>query len=191
MSQKVLQISAEDAKYLDPNQMASITLVDGTTIIINGNTEEGFVEEGQAYIDANPNEQVQVQDQQQQPALRGVGSKIAAGLLATGAVVAGAAALGSALKPRGPRIGAPMRGPAMMGPGMGVGMRGPAMMGPGMGMMGPGMGMMKPGMASMGRPGMGMGMQMGRPGMVRPMGGFRARRQDNTNEEETCPYCNK
>ena len=107
-------------------------------------------------------------------------------MLATGAVVAGAAALGSALKPRGPRIGGPMRGP-----GMGYGMRGPAMMGPGMGMMGPGMGMMKPGMAPMGRPGMGMGMAMGRPGMVRPMGAFRARRQDNTNEEETCPYCNK
>ncbi len=190
MSQKVLQISAEDAKYIDPNQMASITMLDGTTIYINGNTEEGFVEEeGQIAIDANPNEQVQ--EQQQQPALRGVGSKIAAGLLATGAVVAGAAALNSALKPRGPMIGGPMRRP-----GMGIGMRGPGMMGPGMGMMGPGMGMMKPGMAPMGRPGMGMGMPgmgMAGPGMRRPMGMgvFRARRQDNANEEETCPYCNK
>ena len=183
MSQKVLQISAEDAKYIDPNQMASITMLDGTTIYINGNTEEGFVEEeGQIAIDANPNEQVQ--EQQQQPALRGVGSKIAAGLLATGAVVAGAAALNSALKPRGPMIGGPMRRP-----GMGIGMIGP-------GMMGPGMGMMKPGMAPMGRPGMGMGMPgmgMAGPGMRRPMGMgvFRARRQDNANEEETCPYCNK
>ena len=182
MSQKVLQISAEDAKYIDPNQMASITMVDGTTIYINGNSEEGFVEEGQAYVDANPDEQVQDQ-QQQQPQLRGVGSKIAAGLLATGAVVAGAAALGSALKHKGPMIGGPMRGP-MMGPGMGVGMRGP------------GMGMMRPGMGPMGRPGMGMG-PMGRPGMGmgmpmgRPMGVFRARKQDNTNEEETCPYCHK
>ena len=188
MSQKVLQISAEDAKYIDPNQMASITMVDGTIIYINGNAEEGFVEEGQAYLDANPNEQVQ--EQQQQPALRGVGSKIAAGLLATGAVVAGAAALNSALKPRGPMIGGPMSRPVMR-PGMGVGMRGPGMMGPGMGMTGPGMGMMKPGMAPMGRPGMGMG--MAGPGMGRPMGMgvFRARRQDNANEEETCPYCNK
>ena len=157
--------------------MASITMVDGTTIYINGNgnAEEGFVEENQAYVDANPGEQVQDQ-QQQQPQLRGVGSKIAAGLLATGAVVAGAAALGSALKPRGPMIGGPMRGP-MMTPGMGVGVRGP-------GMMGPGMGMMRPGMAPMGRPGMGMP-------MGRPMGVFRARKQDNANEEETCPYCHK
>ena len=170
MSQKVLQISAEDAKYIDPNQMASITMVDGTTIYINGNAEEGFVEENQAYVDANPGEQVQDQ-QQQQPQLRGAGAKIAAGLLATGAVVAGAAALGSALKHRGPVVGGPMRGP-MMGPGIGMGMRGP------------GMGMMKPGMAPMGRPGMGMP-------MGRPMGVFRARRQDNVNEEETCPYCNK
>ena len=190
MSQKVLQISAEDAKYIDPNQMASITMVDGTTIYINGNAEEGFVEENQAYVDANPGEQVQ-DKQQQQPQLRGAGAKIAAGLLATGAVVAGAAALGSALKHRGPVVGGPMRGP-MMGPGIGMGMRGP------------GMGMMKPGMAPMGRPGMGMpmgrqgmgmGMPMGRPGMGmpmgRPMGVFRARRQDNVNEEETCPYCNK
>jgi len=177
MSQKVLQISAEDAKYIDPNQVASITMVDGSTIYVQENVaDDGFAEEAQV---AGYEQDQQPQQQQQQPAFRGVGTKIAAGLLATGAVVAGAAALGSALKPRGPMIGGPMRGPAMMGPGMmGPGMRGPGMMGPTV---------MRPGMAPMGRVGM--------PPMVRPMGGpmvgFRARRQDNTNEEEVCPYCHK
>ena len=171
MSQKVLQISAEDAKYIDPNQVASITMIDGSTIYVQENAvDDGFAEEAQ--VAGYEQDQQQLQQQQQQPAFRGVGTKIAAGLLATGAVVAGAAALGSALKPRGPVIGAPMRGPAMMGPGMMGPMRGPGMMGPIP---------MRPGMAP-----------MGRVGMV-PMGpmGFRARRQDNTNEEEVCPYCHK
>ena len=175
MSQKVLQISAEDAKYIDPNQVASITMIDGSTIYIQENTaEDGFAEEGQvAAYEQDQQLQQQQQQQQQQPAFRGVGTKIAAGLLATGAVVAGAAALGSALKPRGPVIGAPMRGPAMMGPGMMRPMRGPGMMGPNM---------MRPGMVPVGRVGMA---PMG------PYAGFRARKQDNTNEEEVCPYCHK
>ena len=167
MSQKVLQISAEDAKYIDPNQVASITMVDGSTIYVQENAaDDGFAEEAQ--VAGYEQDQQQLQQQQQQPAFRGVGTKIAAGLLATGAVVAGAAALGSALKPR-PMIGAPMRGPVMMGPGM----RGPGLMGPTM---------MRPGVVPMGR------------GVMPPMGpmvGFRARRQDNTNEEEVCPYCHK
>ena len=32
MSQKILKISAEDAKYIDPNQIASIQMIDGTTL---------------------------------------------------------------------------------------------------------------------------------------------------------------
>ena len=173
MSQKVLQISAEDAKYIDPNQVASITMVDGSTIYVQENAvDDGFDEEAQTTGYEQDQQQVQ---QQQQPAFRGVGTKIAAGLLATGAVVAGAAALGSALKPRPPMV-APMRGPAMMGPGMmGPGMARPGMMAPGM--MAPGM--MRPGMPPVGRP------------MGRPIGVFRARRQDNPNEEEVCPYCHK
>ena len=49
MSQKVLQISAEDAKYIDPNQIASIQMVDGTTIVVNNGeqAQEEFVEEAQ------------------------------------------------------------------------------------------------------------------------------------------------
>ena len=46
MSQKVLQISAEDAKYIDPKQVASSTMVDGSVILVKGN-DEGFVEEVQ------------------------------------------------------------------------------------------------------------------------------------------------
>ena len=43
---KVLQISSEEAKYIDPTQIASIQLVDGTTIMVKGNElDEGFVEE--------------------------------------------------------------------------------------------------------------------------------------------------
>ena len=49
MSQKVLEISSEETKYIDPYQIASIQLVDGTTIMVNNGEEqaqeEGFVEE--------------------------------------------------------------------------------------------------------------------------------------------------
>ena len=45
---KILEISAVDVKYLDPTQIASIQMIDGTTIIIKGKeVEEGFVEEEQ------------------------------------------------------------------------------------------------------------------------------------------------
>ena len=166
MSQKVLQISAEDAKYIDPNQIASLTMTDGSVILIQGNQqEEGFVEEAQE-SDQYTTNQVQ-QQQQQQPALRGLGTvgKIALGVAGTAAAVGAAAAIGNALtKPRRPMVGGPMMGP-------GMGMRGP--------MMGPGMGMRGPMMGPMGRPGMMMGP------------GFRARKKDETNEEEVCPYCNK
>ena len=141
MSQKVLQISAEDAKYLDPNQIASITLVDGTHILVKDAVEaQEFVEEAQ-----NNEEQYQAQTtEEKQPQLRGLGTNLALGAAAAGAAVLGAAALGSALKPR------PMMGRPMMGPMVGRPIGGP--------MMGPGMG----------RP---MGGQMMGPGMGRPMGG--------------------
>ena len=42
----MLQISAEDAKYIDPNQIASLTLTDGTQIVVRENAEaQEFVEE--------------------------------------------------------------------------------------------------------------------------------------------------
>ena len=129
MSQKVLQISAEDAKYLDPKQIASITLVDGTNIIVKDAEEpQEFVEEAQ-----NNEEQYQAQTtEEKQPQLRGLGTNLALGAAAAGAAVLGAAALGSALKPRpmmgrpmmGPMVGRPIGGP-MMGPGMGRPMGGP------------------------------------------------------------------
>ena len=137
MSQKVLQISAEDAKYIDPNQIASLTLTDGTQIIVKDAIEaQEFVEE------ANQNEQQYTTEQgeQKQQPLRGLGTNLALGAAAIGAATLGAAAIGSAL--RRPMMGPPMMGPRpMMGPPMmGPPMRGP-MMGPGMGgpMMGPGM----------------------------------------------------
>jgi hypothetical protein len=138
MSQKVLQISAEDAKYIDPNQIASLTLTDGTQIIVKDNCEaQEFVEE------ANQNEEqytTEQTEQKQQP-LRGLGTNIALGVAAAGAAALGAAALGSAMRPRpmmGPVIGGPMMRPPMMGPPMvGPHMMGPHMMGPGM--RGPGM----------------------------------------------------
>ena len=167
---KVLQISAEDARYIDPNQIASLTMTDGSVILIQGNQqEEGFVEEAQESDQYTTN---QVQQQQQQPALRGLGTvgKIALGVAGTAAAIGAASAIGNALsKSRRPMMGGPMIGGPMMGPGMG--MRRP--------MMGPGMGMRGPMMGPMGRPGMMMGP------------GFRARKKDETNEEEVCPYCNK
>ena len=151
MSQKVLQISAEDAKYIDPNQIASLTLTDGTQIIVKEAAEaQEFVEEA----NQNEGQYTTEQTEQKQQPLRGLGTNLALGAAAVGAAALGAAALGSALKPRpmvgmmGPR---PMMGPPMMGPGMmRPSMRGPGMMGPpmrGPGMMGPpmrGPGMMGP-----------------------------------------------
>ena len=143
MSQKVLQISAEDAKYIDPNQIASLTLTDGTQIIVKEAAEaQEFIEEA----NQNEGQYTTEQTEQKQQPLRGLGTNLALGAAAVGAAALGAAALGSALKPRpmvgmmGPR---PMMGPPMMGPGMmRPPMRGPGMMGPpmrGPGMMGPGM----------------------------------------------------
>ena len=132
---KVLQISAEDAKYIDPTQIASLQMVDGTTIVVQGNQmEEGFVEE------ATDEQQQQIQaqatqDQQQNPQLRGRGALGAlAGIAAGTALLGTAAAIGSAM--RRPRYGygygmTPMMGPRMMPPPpRPIGMRGPMMMGP-------------------------------------------------------------
>ena len=132
MSQKVLQISAEDAKYIDPNQIASIQMTDGTTIIVNGAAEqaqEEFVEEAQ-----NNEEQYKTEETakgQDGQKLRGRG--------VLGAL-AGAALLGTAAA-----IGGTMRRPYYGGYGYRYGMRPlvppppmfrPPMMRPRMGMMG-------------------------------------------------------
>ena len=176
MSQKVLQISSEDAKYIDPNQVASLTMVDGSVILVRGN-DEGFVEEAQEGGEQYDQQGQQPQNQQR---LRGLGTNLA--------VAATAGLVGAAV---GAALGGTKRGPGMMAP---MGMARPGMMAPmGMarrGMVGAPMGMARPGMV-------GVPMGMARPGMVPPpMGRFRARKQD-TNEEvcddtqEVCPYCNK
>ena len=128
MSQKVLEISAEDAKYIDPNQIASIQMVDGTTIIVKGNEgEEGFVEEAQQ--DEQQYETQDVQGQQPQN-LRGRGVLGAlAGVAAGTALLGTAAALGGAMRrPYGYGYGmAPIMRPPPPPPMMGMGMRGPMM----------------------------------------------------------------
>ena len=140
MSQKVLQISAEDAKYIDPNQIASLTLTDGTQIIVKEAAEaQEFVEEA----NQNEGQYTTEQTEQKQQPLRGLGTNLALGAAALGAAALGAAAIGSAMKPRpmvggmmGPRMGPPMMGgPMMRGP-MGPHMMGPPMRGPMMGPMG-------------------------------------------------------
>ena len=140
MSQKVLQISAEDAKYIDPNQIASLTLTDGTQIIVKEAVEnQEFVEEANQEEAQYTTEQT---EQKQQP-LRGLGTNLALGAAALGAAALGAAAIGSAMKPRpmvggmmGPRMGPPMMGPRMGPPMMRPPMRGPMMGPPMMGPMG-------------------------------------------------------
>ena len=132
MSQKVLQISAEDAKYIDPNQIASLTLTDGTQIIVKDTVEtQEFVEEA----NQNEGQYTTEQTEQKQQPLRGLGTNLALGAAAVGAAALGAAAIGSALKPRprigmmgpGPMVGpGPMMGPPMMRPPI----RGPPIMGP-------------------------------------------------------------
>ena len=109
MSQgKVLEISPDDAKYLDPTQIASIQMVDGTTIMVKGN-EEGFAEEVQE--DEQQYQTQEVQDQQPKN-LRGGG---VLGALAGAALLGTAAAIGGA---------------AMRRPGYGMGMGRPMMMPP-------------------------------------------------------------
>ncbi len=113
MSQKVLTISADDAKYIDPNQIASIQMVDGTTMVVNDGIQdqEGFVEE------TKDEQQYQTQEVQGQKGqkLRGRGL---IGALAGAA--AGAALLGTAAA-----IGGGMRRPyyGRYGYGYGYGMR--------------------------------------------------------------------
>ena len=138
MSQKVLQISAEDAKYIDPNQIASIQLVDGTTIMVNNGeqAQEDFVEETQ-------NEQQYETKQEENKdgqKLRGRGVLGALAGAAAGAALLGtAAAIGGAAMRR-PYYGGYGYRPMVPPPPM---MR-PPMMGPRMGMMGPHhMGMMR------------------------------------------------
>ena len=130
MSQKVLQISAEDAKYIDPNQIASLTLTDGTQIIVKEAAEaQEFVEES----NQNEGQYTTEQTEQKQQPLRGLGTKLALGAAAVGAAALGAAALGSAMRPRpmmGPMMGPPMMGPPMMRPPMRGPMMGPPMRGP-------------------------------------------------------------
>ena len=125
---KVLQITSEDAKYIDPNQIASIQMVDGTTIIVKGNEgEEGFVEEAQQ--DEQQYETQDVQGQQPQN-LRGRGVLGAlAGVAAGTALLGTAAALGGAMRrPYGYGYGmAPIMRPPPPPPMMGMGMRGPMM----------------------------------------------------------------
>ena len=138
MSQKVLQISREDAKYIDPNQIASIQLVDGTTIMVNNREQpqEDFVEETQ-------NEQ-QYETQQEEnkdgQKLRGrgvlgaiAGAAAGAALLGTAAAIGGAAmrrpyygGYGYGMRPMIPPP--PMMRPPMMGPHH-MGMMGPHHMG--------------------------------------------------------------
>ncbi len=135
MSQKVLQISAEDAKYIDPNQIASIQMTDGTTIMVNGAAEqaqEEFVEEAQNEEQYKTEETAKGQDGQK---LRGRGLVGALAGAAAGAALLGtAAAVGSAMRrPYGYGYGMgmrpmmpppPMMHPPMMGPHFGM-MRGP------------------------------------------------------------------
>ena len=122
MSQgKVLEISPDDAKYLDPKQIASIQMVDGTTVVIKGNEEE-FAEEVQ-----QDEQQYQTQEVEgQQPKnLRGRG---VLGALAGAALLGTAAAIGGAAMRR-PGYGYGMGRPMMMAPPPRPIMRGP-MMGP-------------------------------------------------------------
>ncbi len=133
MSQKVLQISAEDAKYIDPKQIASLTMIDGSTIYVTDEAEDGFVEENQEGVEQAASEQVQTQ--QQQP-LRGLGTNLALGAAAVGAAALGAAALGKAIARPRPMVGM-MGAPMMGGPMMGGPMMGRPMMGAPMRPMGP------------------------------------------------------
>ncbi len=146
MSQKVLQISAEDAKYIDPKQVASLTMVDGSTIYVRD--DEDFVEENQEGLEQAATEQL---PQQQQQPLRGLGTNLALGVAAATTAALGAAALGKAMAPR-PMVGRPMMAP-MGAPVMPMGPRPVVVPRPVVAprpVMAPGV--MRPGMRPVGRP---------------------------------------
>ena len=108
---RVIQISAENAKYLDPNQIQSIQMIDGTNVVVNDGEEQ--------YQTQN------VEGQQQPQNLRGRGLGALAGIAAGTALLGTAAAVGGALRRPyygygyGYGYGYPMMGPMMpmmMGP---------------------------------------------------------------------------
>ena len=94
MSQKVLQLSPEEAKYIDPSQIASIQMIDGTNYTVKDavQDQEEFVEE------TKDEQQYQTQEEQGQQGqkLRGRGL---AGALLGGAILGTAAALGGMRRP--------------------------------------------------------------------------------------------
>ena len=141
---RVLQISAEDAKYIDPNQIACLEMVDGTVIYVKGNEEiEGFTEE---QLNEQNQENNLAQQQGQGPALRGKTlSNIAKGALGVAAVagaVGAAASIANSVTSPKPMIGmAPLPRPGI------VPMARPIM--PPMGGVVP---MPRPGVVPMGRP---------------------------------------
>ena len=116
---RVIQISAENAKYLDPNQIQSIQMVDGTNLVVNDG-EEGFYEEGQPDEEQYQTQYVEGQEQPQN--LRGRGLGALAGIAAGTALLGTAAAIGGAMRRPyygyGYRYGYPMMSPMMMGPRM-------------------------------------------------------------------------
>ena len=141
MSQKVLEITSEEAKYIDPNQIASIQMIDGTTLTVRDQAQEDFVEEEQD----EGQYQTEEQQGQQEPKLRG-----RLGQILSGAAIGTAAALGTAAMIGGAALRRPYYGYGYGYPyyGYGFGMRplfrpmmGPMMMRPMMRpMMGPMMG---------------------------------------------------
>ena len=116
---RVIQISAENAKYLYPNQIQSIQMVDGTNLVVNDG-EEGFYEEGQPDEEQYQTQYVEGQEQPQN--LRGRGLGALAGIAAGTALLGTAAAIGGAMRRPyygyGYGYGYPMMSPMMMGPRM-------------------------------------------------------------------------
>ena len=116
MSEKnVIKISIEEAQNIDPSQIVSIQMRDGTNIKVKGiEMEDGFVEEIQQ--DEQQYQTQEVQEQQSQN-LRGRGLGALAGLAAGTALLGTAAAIGM----RRPYMGLgmrPMFRPVLFGPPM-------------------------------------------------------------------------
>ena len=97
MSQKVLELSPDEAKYIDPSQMASIQMTDGTIFTVK-DAVQPQAEAQEEFVEETKNEQQyqtqEVQGQQGQK-LRGRG---VLGALAAGAVLGTAAALGAGIR---------------------------------------------------------------------------------------------
>ena len=96
MSQKVINVTPEEAKYIDPNQVVSIKLIDGTNITVRKSEqtpEDEFVEETK---DEEKYKTEKAPEEKGQKLRGRLGEVLAGAAIGTAAALGTAAAIGGA-----------------------------------------------------------------------------------------------